>query len=217
MLIKQLLSLKSLNESGIGADDVDSAATTQYAQKISNAIKSTFHVSVNSQNDRGFVVLTVNNGSLAPEEQGDNPSVITAKNLSKVLDPFMQEFRKKGWTFTQPVRGSFSIGVPKQVSEQKVTEGSDDKSFDQLLDDFMEENRMYSFEGRKGLEHLCHLVSALGYKDPNYQLQLSSKASVGDLINFLEDNPGVFEVILDFIKNHDSQEWAENLKDHLGE
>lgn len=216
MLIQQLLT-QYLPESGIGADDVDTTATSQYAQKISNAIKSAFHVPVNSRNDRGFIVLTINNGSLAPEEQGNNPSVITAKNLSKVLDPFVQEFRKKGWTFTQPVRGSFSIGVPKQVNEHTVSENTEVRSFDQLLDDFMEENRMYSFEGRKGLEHLCHLVSALGYKDPNYQLQLSSKASVGDLINFLEDNPGVFEVILDFIKNHDSQEWAENLKYHLGE
>lgn len=109
------------------------------------------------------------------------------------------------------------IGLHKPENDIALSEDTGERSFDQLLDDFMEENRMYSFEGRKGLEHLCHLVSALGYKDPNYQLQLSSKASVGDLINFLEDNPGLFEVILEFIKNNDSQEWAENLKDHLGE
>lgn len=106
-----------------------------------------------------------------------------------------------------------------RLKKGAVSEGSDssEPSFDELLDAFMQENKMYSFEGNKGLEYLCHIVSALGYKDSNHSMQLSSKASIGDLVNFLVDNPGVFEVILEFIKNNDSQEWAENLKDHMGE
>ena len=50
-------------------------------------------------------------------------------------------------------------------------------------------------EGEAGIRGLCKLARELGYKDPNYQLQLSTGECIGDLLYMLRDNPCMIEAI----------------------
>lgn len=79
------------------------------------------------------------------------------------------------------------------------------------IEAYMDQEKMYRTEGRKGVENLCKLVSAIGYKDPQYYGQLSNGASLGDLVNFLEDNPGAIEAIINWIGEQDSSEWKDSI------
>lgn len=77
--------------------------------------------------------------------------------------------------------------------------------FDTQLDKFIDQNRMYSWEGSKGVHNLEYLVKAIGYKD-NY----------GDAIhNFLYDNPGAIEAIVEWIRNCRCTDWAEMLAEEV--
>lgn len=48
------------------------------------------------------------------------PGVLTGKNFNRVVNPWYNIFRQKGWRFDQPVNGEFTIAVNKQ---QGVAEG----------------------------------------------------------------------------------------------
>lgn len=71
----------------------------------------------------------------------------------------------------------------------------------EVLDKFCEQNNLYCFEGRRGVEALCKIARACGYKDPMYWGQLTSGACVGDLIQMLEDNSGLVEAMLEWVGN----------------
>lgn len=85
------------------------------------------------------------------------------------------------------------------------------------LQRYMDQEDMHRLEGRKGLENLCKLARALGYKDPQYFGTLTSDAAVGDLINFLEDNSGAIEAIIEWIAKQHSPEMIEALSALLPE
>lgn len=91
----------------------------------------------------------------------------------------------------------------------------DDQDFDSLLDKYMDSEKLHRIEGRAGVTNLATICRALGYKDPNHYGQLSKNASIGDLINFLEDNSGAIEAIIEFIREEGDRnpEWQENLRD----
>lgn len=86
------------------------------------------------------------------------------------------------------------------------------KDVGELLEKYMDENNLYRVEGRAGVTNLCQVARAIGYKDPVYFGQLTSKAAIGDLICFLEDNPGAIEAIYDWIRDNNSPEIRENLE-----
>lgn len=68
----------------------------------------------------------------------------------------------------------------------------------ELFEEYLNVNRMYSFEGNKGVQHLVQIAQDVcGYKS---------------LIDFLEDNPGSIEAIVDWICEYSSGEWTENLR-----
>ncbi len=46
---------------------------------------------------------------------------------------------------------------------------------------------------------LCKLVRKLGYKDPHQQLYNRDGSCIGDLLLFLEDNPGAIDAMTDWI------------------
>lgn len=81
----------------------------------------------------------------------------------------------------------------------------------EVLDTFIDQEGIHNFEGRRGVVNLCRLVRALGYKDPYHQMQLSEKASIGDLIMFLEDNPGAMEAIVNWVADLDNPDFTERL------
>lgn len=84
------------------------------------------------------------------------------------------------------------------------------------LDALMDRDGLWANEGQRGVKNLCQITRALGYKDPNYFGQLSSNASIGDLILFLEDNPGAITAILEWVAEQNSPEMLESLSQVVG-
>lgn len=90
-----------------------------------------------------------------------------------------------------------------------------DESLCELIQEWETEKKAHSNEGRRGVENLCRLVRALGYEDSTNFGQFAHNGSIGDLIDFLEDNSGCIEAIKEWIWEHDSQEWRDNLESEL--
>jgi hypothetical protein len=80
---------------------------------------------------------------------------------------------------------------------------------------YRDQERMNSMEGERGFRNLCQIVSAIGYKDPMYRMQIDRKATVGDLMDFFADNPGAIEAVIDWIGAQRNTEWEENLEMQL--
>jgi transcriptional regulator with XRE-family HTH domain len=90
-----------------------------------------------------------------------------------------------------------------------------DESMSELMAEWDEENGRS--EGRPGLENLCKLANALGYKDRQYFGQLSHDACIGDLMEFFEDNSGAIQAVKEWIADQEIPEWKESLESHLPE
>lgn len=90
----------------------DERKTGTEAAMLIKQLKAKFHVDVDSKtNDDGSITITVNNGQFAANSEGSNPNVVTPKNLSAAIDKPFRDYRQKGWLFSQPAKGSFTIGV----------------------------------------------------------------------------------------------------------
>lgn len=71
----------------------------------------------------------------------------------------------------------------------------------------IDEDKLFSTEGARGVSNLCKLVRQLGYEDPFSNGHLTNGGTLGDLMCFLEDNPGAIESVVEWIKNnHDEEE-----------
>jgi hypothetical protein len=84
-----------------------------------------------------------------------------------------------------------------------------------ILQELIEEKKLRTFEGSTGVKNLCKLVGYLGYKDQMYMGQFVG-GSYGDLIEFLEDNPGACDAIVEFIEQHEEL-YRENIESFLPE
>lgn len=71
-----------------------------------------------------------------------------------------------------------------------------------LLEKFMDQRRLYSFEGPRGVRNLSTITAALGY---------------GSLTAFLEDNPGAVQAIVDWVSDHPIPEFVEKLEQEIEE
>ena len=96
------------------------------------------------------------------------------------------------------------------------------KDLSELVEQYMDENKLYRTEGRQGVENLCLLVRALGYKDPQYFGQfvrntMPGSACLGDLFEFLEDNPGAITAMIEWISDSKVKEWEDSLREQLSE
>ena len=69
-------------------------------------------------------------------------------------------------------------------------------------------------EGNRGFSALCQLCRHLGFKDPFNQLMNNDGIScVGDLMCFLEDNPGAIGALYDWINDNYRAELEEEDED----
>ena len=94
----------------------DPQQTQQYAQKIVDALDNQFGGGsfMSQAGQDGSVTIVQKAGGPSdpydPRYEND-PNVLTPASVSKVLDPYYNMFRQKGWRFDQPVGGQFTIAV----------------------------------------------------------------------------------------------------------
>ena len=77
----------------------------------------------------------------------------------------------------------------------------------ELIDAYTDQERMYSWEGARGIWQFEKLIATLGY-DAKFG---------GYLQNFFADNSGAIEAVLDWIGKHDFPEWIEAIESQLNE
>ena len=69
------------------------------------------------------------------------------------------------------------------------------------LDLFCEQNRIYSFEGERGVENLTTIIQALGYVPDRF-------CNGGDVLKeFLADNSGMMEAMYAWLCDTNVPEW----------
>lgn len=81
----------------------------------------------------------------------------------------------------------------------------------ELFDTYCEKNRMFHFEGERGVQHLTQVVETLGYGEG----WMRGRA----IEDFLTDNPGAIEAVMEFIGEWvgRNSEWQEKLADAVEE
>ena len=77
----------------------------------------------------------------------------------------------------------------------------------ELLKRYVDQNRLYYFEGNRGVSNLKKIVTEVCGYNNSYG---------GTLDNFFEDNPGAIDAVVEWIGNQRSTEWKENLKGLVG-
>jgi hypothetical protein len=82
----------------------------------------------------------------------------------------------------------------------------------EIVQEFENHKNLHRNEGRQGVENLCRLVNAMGYQDSMHFGQFAHNGAIGDLVEFLEDNPGCIEAIKSWICKQNIQEWHDNLE-----
>jgi hypothetical protein len=65
----------------------------------------------------------------------------------------------------------------------------------------LEAESIHHFEGTTGVKNLAKVARLLGYIDTQ-RFGYFDGGCYGDLINFLEDNPGACEAIIDWIRDN---------------
>ena len=80
---------------------------------------------------------------------------------------------------------------------------------------FLDQEGIYSIDGRSGLENLALLCKGLGYEDTLNQYgqfvkeRTGQYGQLGDIFEFLEDNPGAIQAIFDWVDEQNIPEWDE--------
>ena len=88
------------------------------------------------------------------------------------------------------------------------------ESLRELISDFMDLNGTHCNEGSRGIENLCKIVRAIGYRDSMNRMQFRG-ACIGDLLEFFEDNSGAIDAVISWIEEHDNEEWRANIESEL--
>jgi hypothetical protein len=99
---------------------VDPQTTGKYAEEIVDKLNSYFST---TPGERGFYSKVNQDGSVTviqghpgtmDTQYADMEGVVSPQNVSKVIGPYYNMFRQKGWRFDQPVGGEFTVAVPAQ-------------------------------------------------------------------------------------------------------
>jgi hypothetical protein len=70
----------------------------------------------------------------------------------------------------------------------------------ELIDQFIDQEKIYQLEGQRGVSNMERITQALGYD--NFD-------------EFLSDNSGAIEAIQEWISRQDVPEWRESVQSHL--
>lgn len=77
-----------------------------------------------------------------------------------------------------------------------------------LFDKYCDQNRMWHFEGARGVRNLEKVVSEVCGYDGNWGNVLET---------FLQDNPGAVEAVVNWIREANCLEWRQNLEELVEE
>lgn len=82
------------------------------------------------------------------------------------------------------------------------------QDINELFDKYLEDNSMERMEGTDGVHNLENICDFIGYTKGQF-------FGANSIMNFLADNPGAAESILEFIRDHidGNPEWQENLSE----
>jgi hypothetical protein len=87
---------------------------------------------------------------------------------------------------------------------------ADEKDMSDLVEEYIDANRLYSFEGDSGLAKLEKLLGALGYSGHNFRYG-------SPIESFLSDNSGAVEALVDWVRDQNNTEWKRSLEAALPE
>lgn len=88
------------------------------------------------------------------------------------------------------------------ILQQLLAEAKPHKSKDlsELVDYFIDANKIYSFEGDRGVKNFEKIVKVMGYDN---------------LDKFLSDNSGCLEAMVEWIKDARVPEWVEKFQEDM--
>jgi len=96
---------------------IDPQATAKYAEEIVNKLNGYFGTTLGQygfshkfNQDGSATVIQGHPGTMDPQH-ANQEGVVSPQNVSKVIDPYYNMFRQKGWRFDQPVGGEFTIAI----------------------------------------------------------------------------------------------------------
>ena len=79
-----------------------------------------------------------------------------------------------------------------------------------VIDEWMEQSQIRSMEGCSGVKNLEKLCGEIGYNKGAF-------LSASPIFNFLADNSGAIEAIIEFIRDAGIDEWKDELESYLDE
>jgi len=88
----------------------------------------------------------------------------------------------------------------KKKVAKKVSEGQEELELSELVDKYTEVNRMYHWEGSRGVSNFDKLIGVLGYRNMD---------------EFLHDNSGCLEAMVEWIKDAPVQDWKEAMQKEI--
>ena len=78
-----------------------------------------------------------------------------------------------------------------------------------LIEQWRSENRAHCMEGVTGVRNLEKLCGVIGYKEGDF---IGSEVA---LMNFLADNSGAIDALLEWMGETENEEWAYDIKSEL--
>jgi len=86
----------------------------------------------------------------------------------------------------------------------------DDKEFSELLEEYTDQESIHRYEGNQGLDNLNKICHAIGYRGHGFKYGSS-------LEEFLGDNPGACEAIIEWLGEQEIPQFREELITYLNE
>lgn len=102
----------------------------------------------------------------------------------------------------QLLKDLLSVSTVKQQTDQKEIIEAKASDFGEMLQTYMDQQKMYNFEGSRGVRNLKEITRAIGYSS---------------LDAFLEDNSGAIEAIVNWLTDLNIPEFAEKIEPLISE
>lgn len=120
-----------LEEENLEEAQIDAQASNQYGMKIVDALNNQFNNSFSYKVNQDGSFTVVQKDMAGPDDPynpqyQNNDYILTPQSVSKVINPYYNMFRQKGWRFDQPVGGQFTIAIPAEqmANEDDMEEGN---------------------------------------------------------------------------------------------